>query len=221
MRDVRPLRISDFRAALQAWGLPVARVTALTGGWNSATWLVETETGGSYVAKLADHHDAMPFINGLRIAAYAATHGFAAGAPVATRQQELALSLPEGVLSLLEHVPGRHPDPAAADDMRRVGHALARAHRAIRECPINLGPDHEWPWQWVGNCVRTIPMDDQIRDAVNQVWSEAQEMVAARGVATTLIHSDPGAGELLAQRCRASARQAHRLGHAAARAGWV
>jgi Ser/Thr protein kinase RdoA (MazF antagonist) len=96
------------------------------------------------------------------------------------------------VLAVLEHVPGRHPDPAVAEDMRRVGRALARAHRVIQECPINLGTDQEWPWQWVEDCVRTIPMDEQIRGAVGQVWSEAREMVAARGLAITLIHSDPG-----------------------------
>lgn len=192
MAYARPLRIDDLRAALQAWSIPAARVTALAGGWNSATWLVEADDGRSYVAKLADHHDATSFTNGLRIAAYAGARGFAAGAPVPTRQQELALPLAEGMLALLEHVPGRHPELSAGEDMWRVGRALARAHRTIRECPVDLGPDHEWPWKWVEKVANTIAMDDRIRRAINQVWTEAKEVVAASGLATTLIHSDPG-----------------------------
>jgi Ser/Thr protein kinase RdoA (MazF antagonist) len=191
------LQIGGLLRALGAWDLPVLRVDALGGGRNSATWLVGTRTGSSYVAKLADHHDARPFMNGLRISAYAAARGFASGPPVVTRSQKLALPLPEGMLALLEHVAGRHPDPASAEDMSRVGRTLARAHRTIRDCPIDLGPDHEWPWRWVATSVNTIPMPDWIREAITRVWSEARYSVGIHRLQTTLIHSDPGTGSFL------------------------
>lgn len=191
MTGVRTLSTDDLRIALRAWDLPVTQVTSLEGGWNSATWLVEADDV-RYVAKLADHHDATSFTNGLRIAAYARAHGFAAGAPVPTRQRELTLPLSDGMLAVLEHVPGRHPDPSSPHDMRRAGRVLARAHRTIRQCPVHLGRDHEWPWHWVGECVRTIPMDDRVREAINHVWAEATDAVTGSHLPTTLIHSDPG-----------------------------
>jgi hypothetical protein len=52
------------------------------------------------VAKLVDDLDTPALISGLRVAEYLAALGLACGAPIRTRDGELAIQLPQGALAL-------------------------------------------------------------------------------------------------------------------------
>jgi hypothetical protein len=161
----------------QAWGMAVRRATPLTGGWNSGIWLVET-ADGRYVAKLADHDDAGQFADGLRVARFLASHGFASGSPRPTRDGHLAVPLPAGMLALLAHVPGRPPRLREAGEVRRAGQTLARAHRLLAGCPLAPSPRSVWPWPWVRRCLDTIPMPAAVNQTARRVWDEIVAAVA-------------------------------------------
>ncbi|GAA2207476.1 hypothetical protein GCM10009850_029340 [Nonomuraea monospora] len=186
MRHDRLLR------ALAAWSLPVGRAEPLPGGWNSLTWLVTSRTGERYVAKLADAEGAAAFLSGLRVATRAQAGGLTSGAPVPLPSGELVATLDEGVLALLEYVPGRAPDVASPPDLRRMGALLARAHRVLGDGAEELGEEHRWPWPWVSGCLRQVDMPEHVRRAAGRVMEEARE--AAPLLRAGVVHGDPGPG---------------------------
>ncbi|MEV4174774.1 phosphotransferase [Nonomuraea sp. NPDC049709] len=177
-------------SALACWGLPVAGAEPLPGGWNSATWLVRSPTGERYVAKLADPESAGPFVSGLRVAARAQSRGLVSGAPVALPDGRTAAELAEGVLALLEYVPGTIPDPASRQDLRRMGVLLARAHRALGNDTEDIGEPLRWPWAWAGDGLRDLAMPPHVRQAAARVLDEARE--AAPLLPIGVVHGDPG-----------------------------
>ncbi|WP_212908666.1 phosphotransferase enzyme family protein [Streptomyces sp. TS71-3] len=170
----------------------------LPGGWNSTTWLVHlagpVHNPGRYVAKLADSGDADAFRGGLRAAVAASSRGFPSGPPVSARDGSLAVDLPEGVLALLEYVPGRPPDTASPADARRVGETLARAHRALGDEDAGLCEQFAWPWTWADACLRDIPMTAKIRDAAARALDDARGISMRRQLRIGVVHGDPGLG---------------------------
>jgi Ser/Thr protein kinase RdoA (MazF antagonist) len=168
----------------------------LAGGWNSTTWLVHlARTGGNsgrYVAKLADSGDADAFLGGLRVAHAASSHGFPSGPPVLTRDGSAAVDLPEGVLALLEYLPGRPPDTASPADVRRMGETLARAHQALLDEDAGLSEQFAWPWPWADDCLREIPMPAKVRDAAARALDEARSIPPRTRLRIGVVHGDPG-----------------------------
>jgi homoserine kinase type II len=177
-------------AALSAWPFHVESVTPLAGGWNSAAWLVATAQG-RYVAKLAGPLDA-GLASGMRVAEFLAARGLACGAPARTRDGELTIELPEGTLALLRHEPGTPPDLSVPGQVRRAGQVLARAHRALHDFPAGRDPRYRWPWEWVGQCLDTIPMPGHVSAAARRIWPQIVRTVAARQLTVSVIHADPG-----------------------------
>ncbi|MEV6040490.1 phosphotransferase [Nonomuraea sp. NPDC052116] len=184
------MRHDRLLSALAAWDLPLEHAEPLHGGWNSITWLVSSRTGDRYVAKLADTDSAAAYLSGLRVAARAQSRGLTSGAPVPLVGGRLVAELEEGVLALLEYVPGRTPDTASPQDLRRMGALLARAHRVLGDDADDLGEQHRWPWPWVRACLRDLDMPEHLRRAVTEVMQEARE--AAPLLRAGVVHGDPG-----------------------------
>lgn len=187
---------NQLRAVLARWDGSVASIEELAGGWNSSTWLIHLSgIGGSvgrYVAKLADIGDADAFRGGLRVAATAASRGFPSGPPVPARDGNPAVDLPEGVLALLQYVPGRPPSTTSQADARRVGQTLARAHRALAEEGAALSEHHTWPWTWADDCLHGIPMPPEVRDAAARALDDARSISARTPLRVGVVHGDPG-----------------------------
>ncbi|MFD8381739.1 phosphotransferase enzyme family protein [Streptomyces sp. NPDC059679] len=170
-------------------------VQKLVGGWNSTTWLVGVSSGdesAQYVAKLADSEDGDAFRSGLRVASAAASRGFPSGAPIPTADGCLAIDLPEGVLALLQYVPGRSASAVSDDDMRRVGGTLARAQLAVGAESAGVSEQHTWPWAWVDVCLQELPMASEIRDAAARALDEARDVTARISPRVGVVHGDPG-----------------------------
>ncbi|WP_157851692.1 phosphotransferase enzyme family protein [Streptomyces monomycini] len=170
-------------------------VQKLRGGWNSTTWLVQVTVGdkpAQCVAKLADSEDGDAFRCGLRVASAAASGGFPSGAPVLTADGRLVVELPEGVLALLEYVPGRSPSTASVDDMRRAGGILARAHLAVGASGTRVDEQHAWPWPWADGCLQNLPLASEIHDAAARALDEAREVTARVSPRMGVVHGDPG-----------------------------
>lgn len=185
-----------LRGVLARWDGPVTSIEDLAGGWNSTTWLVHLActgaSSGRYVAKLADSGDADAFRGGLRVARAASSHGFPSGPPVPARDGSMAVDLPEGVLALLEYLPGRPPDTASPADVRRVGETLARVHRALRDEDTGLSEQFAWPWPWADECLREIPMPAKVRDAAAHTLDRARDIPARAKLRIGVVHGDPG-----------------------------
>jgi Ser/Thr protein kinase RdoA (MazF antagonist) len=144
------------------------------------------------VAKLVDHLDAQGLNAGLRLAEFAAARGLACGAPVRTGVGALTVGLPEGVLALLRHVPGKRPDLSAPDQVRRAGRVLARAHKILREYPAGDDPRYRWPWDWVTRCLDTVAMPAEVKAAARRAWQQAVAGARDNQLTISLIHADPG-----------------------------
>ena len=165
---------------------------------NSTTWLVVTAHGW-YVAKLVDDVDAPGLVRGLRIADFLAARGLPCGPPVRTRDGQLTISLPEGALALLRHDPGTPPDPSVPNQVRRAGRALARAHEALRDYPVESDPHYRWPWEWVDRLLDAVAMPAHVNAAARRIWPEIVRTIADKQLSISVIHGDPGlSGFLLA-----------------------
>jgi Ser/Thr protein kinase RdoA (MazF antagonist) len=174
----------------------VESVTRLPGGWNSTTWRVRT-AAGQYVAKLVDDLDAPGLISSLRVAEHLAAQGLACGAPVRTRDGELAVQLPQGALALLRYEPGAPPDLSVRSQVRRAGRVLARAHTVLRDFPASTDQPYRWPWEWVTDCLDTVEMPARVRAAARRAWSGVVRTVTDHQLSISLIHADPGPEGLL------------------------
>jgi Ser/Thr protein kinase RdoA (MazF antagonist) len=183
-------------AVLALWGRAAWSAERLPGGWNSTTWLVRASSPDGrpeqYVAKLADTGDGDAFRGGLRVAREAARRGFLSGAPVPARDGRLSVDLPEGVLALLEYVPGRPADPGSRADMRRAGAVLARSHRAAGPAAEALAPQHRWPWAWAEESVSRLPAGGGLRTAARRALDDARQVTARRALRLGAVHGDPG-----------------------------
>lgn len=189
----------DVTAALASWLPRVDSVTPLGGGWNSSTWLV-TAAGERYVAKLVDDLDREGLGAGLQLAEFAAARGLACGAPVRTRGGALTVNVPGnpgGVLALQRYVPGTPPDLSAADQVRRAGRVLARAHEILRTYPAQDAPPYQWPWEWVPRCLGAVAMPEKVRAAAHRAWAEAVTAARDNQLTISLVHADPGPDSFL------------------------
>ncbi|WP_146615640.1 phosphotransferase enzyme family protein [Nonomuraea aridisoli] len=186
------MRHDRLLSALAAWRLPVEGVEPLPGGRDSTAWLVRAPGGARYVARLSGAADAAAFTSGLRVAARAGRRGLACGAPVALPDGRPAAELPEGVLALLEYVPGTVPDAGSPHDLRRMGAVLGRAHRLLADAVDDLPERLRWPWPWASACLREAPMPSHVRRAAARVLDEARE--ATPLLRLGVVHGDPGLG---------------------------
>ena len=163
----------------------------LPGGWNSTVWLVRAIDGRRYVAKLVDAQERTGFRSGLRVARRAAERGFRSGPPVPLPDGALDVTVPSGVVALLEYVHGRRPDVDAVADLRRMGSALARAHACLASDVECLDQTLRWPWPWADDALTRIPMPVEVRDAARRALDDARRTTEADGLLVHVVHGDP------------------------------
>ena len=185
------MEVGEVVAALGGWGLPVRSVAPLSGGLNSTVWSVRAADGRRYVAKLADVESAAGFRSGLRVARRAAQHGFRSGPPVPLPDGSLSLVVPGGELAVLEHVPGRRPDPAVEADLVRTGSVLARAQSTVEGERPCLDRELAWPWPWAETALSGIPMPTGLRDAAGRALEDARRVTERDGLPVQVVHGDP------------------------------
>ncbi|MGW3572542.1 hypothetical protein ACWDSL_53405 [Streptomyces sp. NPDC000941] len=140
---------------------------------------------------MADAEDAAAFRSGLRVAGFAASHGFLSGAPVPLPDGRLTVELPEGVLALLQFVPGRSPSVSSEADMRRAGVTLARAHLALGNV-VKVSEQHAWPWALADECLQGLSFQPEIRDAAAGALQDIRDVTERFSLRVGVVHGDPG-----------------------------
>ena len=166
---------------VKEWGLREVLVTPLDGGMNSLTWTVGTP-GASYVAKWVPREASDLFAAGATTARLAVRAGVLTGAPVSTRSGEDLAPLGDGVVALLEHVPGAELAGETDEDAARMGEVLARVHLAThgQAAPAALR------WHWVDP--HRIDGDPDLRAVVDEVVRSVESLY---GLVHGLCHGDP------------------------------
>ncbi len=157
------------------WAFRGATVTALGGGMNSRTWLVE-HGGATYVAKEVPHGELPYLAAGCEMAARLADAGLTTGRPVPTTAGALVVTDP--AMALLEHVPGRELDGSSADEQRWMAGTLAAVHK-VSETTTGAATADFFDWltpeaagleahPWLPRTIREVRAEV---DTLNLTWS--------------------------------------------------
>lgn len=164
------------------WGLRGARVTPLTGGMNSETWLVEHE-GATYVAKTVPPDAAQALVDGGNTATSLARSGFITGPPVPTLDGRLVLTEPP--VALMEHVPGRELDGEADEEQQWIATTLAGVHSASRPAP---GPSTAtFGLDWLDPKLPGVDAHPWLIDVIEAVRVETDPL----NLTWSVLHTDP------------------------------
>ncbi len=118
------------------WGQRVRSVEPTDAGMNSATAVVELDTG-RFVAKWVPATQAAALASGSAVARRVARSGVSTGEPLLTDRGQVTVPAPPGALALLHLVPGRPLTDAAVDQVS-MALTLARVHAvgpATRQAP--------------------------------------------------------------------------------------
>lgn len=166
---------------VEEWGLREALVTPLDGGMNSLTWAVRTP-GASYVAKWVSREATDLFAAGATTAHLAARSGVRTGASVSTRRGDRLAPLGDGVVALLEHVPGTELEGETDEDAAVMGEVLAQVHAVTRgrAAPGALA------WHWVED--DRFDADPELRTVAADVVRAVEDLGA---LVHGLCHGDP------------------------------
>ena len=178
-----PTSVDDTLGTLlvEEWRLREVLVAPLDGGMNSLTWTVRTP-GASYVAKWVPREASDLFAAGVTTARLAARAGVLTGAPVSTRSGDELAPLGDGVVALLEHVPGAELTGEDDQDAALMGEVLARAHSTTR----GQAATGALRWHWLES--HRIDADPELRAVVADVVRSVESL---SGLVHGLCHGDP------------------------------
>lgn len=178
-----PTSVEDAlgRLLVEEWGLRDAVVTPLEGGMNSRAWSVGAPSA-SYVAKWVPREASELLAAGATTARLAARAGVLSGAPVRSRRGVDLAPLGDGVVALLEHVPGAQVGGETDEDAVLMGRVLARVHRETR----GQAAPGALVWHWVQP--DRFEADPGLRTVVADV---VRSVECLRGLAHGLCHGDP------------------------------
>lgn len=178
-----PTSVDDALGTLlvEEWGLRDAVATPLDGGMNSLTWTIRAP-GASYVAKRVPREETVLFAAGATAARLAARAGVLTGAPVPRREGSDLSPLGEGVVALLEHVPGAELAGETDEDAALMGEVLARVHRETR----GQAARGALVWHWVET--HRFDADPDLRAVAADVVRSVESL---GGLAYGLCHGDP------------------------------
>jgi homoserine kinase type II len=163
------------------WDERVLSVRPLGGGMNSATALVELDSG-RFVAKWVPAAGAATMRTSAKITTELAATGLRTGPPKPTRDGALVIDVLDGCLALLEFVPGRELT-ATASDQPLVADALGQAHAALgthRQRADFFG--------WLGADPALAQVADWILPAIRTVRAEYDSLPP---LTWGTLHTDP------------------------------
>jgi Ser/Thr protein kinase RdoA (MazF antagonist) len=114
----------------QQWSLPNRIVSRIAGGMNSVTFAVGSASADqpTHIAKWVSGNLADELVAGCRTAQVMASHGMAAGDPIATEDGRLAAPVEAGAVALLRYVRGRALEGGNDYERRLMGETLGRVH---------------------------------------------------------------------------------------------
>lgn len=178
-----PTSVDDALGTLlvEEWGLREVLANPLDGGMNSLTWTVRAP-GASFVAKWVPREAIDLFVAGATTARLAARAGVLTGPPVSTRGGGELAPLGDGVVALLEHVPGAELAGETDEDAVLMGEVLARVHRATH----GQGAPGALRWHWVET--HRFDTDPELRAVADDV---VRSVDGLGGLAYGLCHGDP------------------------------
>ncbi|TCO48380.1 homoserine kinase type II [Kribbella antiqua] len=174
----------------EKWGLGVQGVEELTGGMNSAAWLVVGD-GGPVVAKVVEAGD-LAFGAGLELAGRLGDAGLVTGRPVLSRAGRVVERVGGRQVGVLEFVEGVPLEGAAADQVA-IGTTLGRVHEVSSTAPGGL---EDW-LQLVTQFDEWLDLEEWIRPAVATALDGVREL---NGLSWAWLHGDPAAEAFLRQR---------------------
>lgn len=180
-----------MRALLnQHWLIDAEEITVLHGGMNSQTWEVTSRTD-RWVLKLVPPHTPPGFRAGLFAAAALDAAGLPSGAPVSTRDNQLAVQLPQGTAALLTWVEGTALTDSPGDVVQ-IGRMLATAHSVLQQVAIPDAP----AFDWIDCDAAHLDVESWVRPAVIEAvrdWQDKRSAVSTWG----FLHGDPAPGAFL------------------------
>ncbi len=183
----RSLDVEQIRAALAAWRLdrPVRVEPLESDGMNSECWSVAAGAG-RFVAKAA--RDAS-FRGGLAVAELLESRGFPTGAPLRTRDGELAVPVGAGdfALALLRFFPGRQRDAEGADDLRLWGDVMGRFHSILADVVAPPAGLPRWPRGFLRPDAPFLDREAWVRPAVAEALAGVRALDPLRH---GIVHGD-------------------------------
>jgi Ser/Thr protein kinase RdoA (MazF antagonist) len=173
------------RLIARAWGLRAPLAEPLSGGMNSATWLVHDGTA-RWVAKAVPTARADAFAAGLTVAAHVDAAGIPSGAPRLADDGRLVVVVGDAAVALLAYVDGYELTGDDEDERRRMGAVLGRAHRAIADLAIGEAA----PFPGIDPSAPALGVRDGVRERVVDTlatWHQLDPSTLSWGP----VHSDP------------------------------
>ena len=167
------------------WDLLPAEVSALGGGMNSQTWLVEA-AGGRFVAKAVPIERRATFAAGLACAAIVEAAGIAAGAPVRTRHDAITVAIDGRGLAVLRFVYGTEITGKSGEERGLIGSTLGRAHLVL--AGRRVAGSGRFPWVDAG--ASHLAVRPWIRPAVEAALA-AWDAIPPGSLTWGLLHTDP------------------------------
>jgi Ser/Thr protein kinase RdoA (MazF antagonist) len=184
------------RAALRTmWHLPPDGCTRLSGGMTSLTWSVAVQDR-RYVAKLVPAAHRPGFEAGLLLAERLAAAGIDAGCPVRTATGALSVPAGDGVLALLDFVPGRPLDAADPVDQQWWGERLGAVHRHL----VNVRLPGLTAWHWVRPEAAHLDLEPWLRPMVTRAVRALDRLQGMDRLTFGALHGDPSPEAFLLDR---------------------
>ncbi len=172
-------------ALAAAWRWRDVSVAALDAGMNSRTWWVDHD-GARSVAKWVPAREGGHLLAGVRAARLAGAGGLRTGTARPREDGGAVLELADGLLVVLEPVPGEELTGEAPGDAETIGRTLATAHRATLDRRVTGA----WEFPWVEPDAPHLAIDEEVRDAMREVV-RAVDAIPPSTLTVGICHGDP------------------------------
>ena len=167
------------------WDLMPAEVSALGGGMNSQTWLVEAGDR-RFVAKAVPADRRATFAAGLACATIVEAAGVEAGAPIRTRHDATTVAVDGSALAVLRFVDGAELTGEPVEERTLIGSTLGRVHLAL--AGRRVAGTGRYPWIDPG--ASHLSVRPWVRPAVEAALA-TWRAIPPGSLTWGLLHTDP------------------------------
>lgn len=175
------------RSALRAgWQLIPSEFTPVAGATFGRCWRISA-ADERYLVSLIPGGDRIRCEAGLSAIEYLHARGIAVGPPRRAAGGAVVTLGPDGMLCVLEDVPGRPLDPADPLDQQWWGDLLGRLHRELADF------DHRGllGWHWIRPDAAHLELEPWLRPAVADAVAAVTKLTVTDQLRYGVLHGDP------------------------------